>query len=262
MLKEFYLVSQRNAAGGLRDAIQMYNLDAEVACIPDEYAVGPLMDWTLRARFLSDWPRQREPQLAPRFPGEMSWTMLRHYLREPRFGRLCIWVCESGADHVFLRMACWHLRDSDVPLYRVRVPAPFAGECHAVSAHPPEALGRWVDRAAELGQRTRCWLSDEFVELAARPEMLRESDANGRLRFKHVTAYDDLLLNCCNHEWQTVRQVVAKAMDRHLDRRNCQADAFWGWRVQRLIEVGCIEVRRCGESWFDALVRKNTPHAH
>jgi len=262
MLKELYLVSHLSAAGGLRTAIQMYGLNADVACVNDDYAVGPLMDPDHRARFLASWPGHHERHAEPRFPCEMSWTMLRHTLREPQFSRLCIWVSESGTDHVFLRMACWNLQEFDIPIYRVRVPVPFAGECHAVAAHPPEALGRWADRAAELGWRTRRWLSDEFVKLAAHPDMLRESDANGRLRLKHVTAYDDLLLNCCNHEWQTVHQVVAKAMDRHLDRRNCQGDAFWGWRVQRLIEVGRVEVRRCGENWFDALVRRNTPHLH
>lgn len=228
----------------------------------DALNLGPLSDGRERVAF---WRSLLAPGYSDEPPSEAwddafaPWRELRRSVAAEKPQRLLIWVSESGADYVLLRMACHWLTGEDVALWRVSVP-PNDG-FHAVAVHPPEALVTFAPKAVAIPQREVAARAEEYRCIAARPELLRECDAQGRLLFRSITAHDDFILSCCPNEWTPAARAVGEAMGRS-DPRNSLDDMFVASRLQHLIAAGLVDVDGPRRTLRDYRVRsRRTGHA-
>jgi hypothetical protein len=243
-MTDVHLVASNSAAGSLRVAVRELGLPGKVFCILDALDLGPLSDGRERLAF---WRSLAAPGYSDELPSQewddafASWRELRRSVATEKPQRLLIWVSESGADYVLLRMACHWLPGEDVALWRV--PVPPKGEYHAVAAHPPEALAAFAPRAVAIPRAEVTAMAEEHRRIAARPELLRECDVQGRLLFRTITAHDNFILSCCPDEWTPAARVVGNAMGRS-DPRNAFSDMFVASRLQHLIAAGLVEGRR------------------
>lgn len=255
-MTDLHLVASPSAAGSLRLAVRTLGLPGQVFCIMDALNLGPLSDGRERVAF---WRSLLAPGYSDEPPSEgwddafAPWRELRRTIAAERPQRLLIWVGESGADYVFLRMACHWLEGEDIALLRVSVPP--NGGLHAVAVHPPEALVTFAPGAITIPQVELAAMVEEYGRIAARPELLRECDAQGRLLFKSITAHDDFILSCCPYEWMLAARVVGEAMGRS-DPRNALDDMFVASRLQHLIAAGLVDAEGPRRMLRDYWVRR------
>ena len=240
-MTDLHLVASNSAAGALRFATHKLALPGKVFCIMDDLCLGPLSDGRARAEF---WRSLMVPGYSDQpLPAEWKdafapWHELRRRVADEKPQRLLIWTSGSGADYVFLRMACRWLIAGDVALWRVPVP-PKDG-FHAVAVHTPEALTRFMPTAIAVSPVQVAAMAQEYDDIATRPELLRECDAQGHLLFKPVAAHDELLLSCCPADWALAARVVGQVMGSS-DPRNPLGDMFIASRLQHLIAEGLVE---------------------
>lgn len=248
-MSDLHLVASLSAAGSLRVATQGLGLTGDIFCVADDLSFGPLSDGRDRANVWRTLAADdaSEPEVGQRHFDEYGfsaadafapWRHLQKRLSHDPPNRVLIWVSESGADYVMLRMACHWLESSNASLWQVKVP-PRQGH-HSVAVHPPEALVTFARTAIPIAALEAKALADAFEDIASRPEPLRETDAQGRLLFKPISAHDALVLECCPPEWTLAARVVGEAMGR-CDPRNSLGDAFFASRLRHLIEMGVIE---------------------
>lgn len=255
-MTDIHLVASDSAAGSLRVAIGELGLPGKVFNIMDALNLGPLSDGRERVAF---WRSLAAPGYSDELPFQgwddafAPWRELRRSVAVEKPQRLLIWVSESGADYVLLRMACHWLAAEDAALWRV--PVPPEGEFHAVAVHPPEALATFAPRAVAIGRAEVAAMAEEYVRVAARPELLRECDAQGRLLFKSITAHDDFILSCCPAEWTPAARVVGQAMGQS-DPRNAFGDMFVASRLQHLIATGLMDADGPRRTLRDYRVRR------
>lgn len=255
-MTEVHLVASDSAAGSLRVAVRELGLPGKVFGILDALNLGPLSDGRERVAF---WRSLAAPGYSDELPFQewddafAPWRELHRSVAAEKPQRLLIWVTESGADYVLLRMACHWLAAEDVALWRV--PVPPEGEFHAVAAHPAEALATFAPRAVAIPRAEVAAMAEEYRRIAARPELLRECDAQGRLLFRPITAHDDFILSCCPDEWTPAARVVGEAMGRG-DPRNSFGDMFVASRLQHLIAAGLVETDGPRKTLRDYRVRR------
>ena len=235
---DIHLVSSPSAAGTLRHAIDRRLLDGETWCADDRPEVGPLDDGRGRAAFwrmlLQD--SAMEPDGPDRVDFFAPWQALRARLRGDGSGRVLIWASDSGSDQVLLRMACHFLGEAQL----VQVPVPPRDGLHAVALHDVDALLACLPRARALDRTVVTQWAHAFRQMAARPDTLRESDPDGVLVFRPLSAHDGLLLGACTEHWQDAARVVGGAM-RGCDPRNPLGDTFLAWRLRRLVADGRLQ---------------------
>ncbi|HEX5328234.1 MAG TPA: DUF3658 domain-containing protein [Acetobacteraceae bacterium] len=227
-----------HAGNRLGHARRHHDLRGTVVAIPEDPSHGPLDNGVTRIAYmqacfrgLDEWRLAITDAFAP-------WrALLAAIAREPP-GTVVVWHAGSVSQVVFLRMACWWLRDVPVPMAVITVP-PCSG-VHAVVLHEPATLAGFAHRRRRIGGRERGALAAAFTVIRDRPEILRRYD-NGRLRFLPADHYDPLLLDACAPGWQAAARVVGDAMAR-CDGRNRMSDAFFCSRLQHLIDTGWIEV--------------------
>lgn len=262
-MTDMHLVASHSAAGSLRVAIRAFGLPGKVFCIMDALDLGPLSDGRKRVAFWRSLmaPGYSDEPASPEWEDAFApWYALRRCIADEKPRRLLVWVSESGADYVLLRMACHWLAAEDVALWRVpvppyRVPIPPYGEYHAVAAHPPEALATFAPRAVAIAPAQLTAMAEEYGRIVARPELLRESDAHGRLLFKSITAHDDFIWSRCPIEWTPAAWAVGQAMGES-DPRNSLSDMFVASRLQHLIATGLVEADGPRKTLRDYLVRR------
>ena len=111
--------------------------------------------------------------------------------------------------------------------------------------------------ARHLMSSERDALGLEFDNIAARPELLRECDENGQLRFGQLGDHDDLLVTALRNEWQLGPCVIGEAMG-NSDPRNGLGDAMLAARLRYLIESGVAEEEYRAEpkTWRNWYVRQ------
>lgn len=256
-MSDFHLASSYSAGGCLRHAIEEELLAGEVGSIGDALDVGPLVDGRARAIFWQEidaaaYPGgDREP---PPYDAFAPWQEVRESVKKMQPERILIWASGSGSDYVFLRMACRILADNRVPLFHIAVP-PKDGY-HAVAAYSPVELTPMADHARRLTANEGDALAREFDSIAARPELLRECDENGRLRFGQLGDHDDLLVAALGAEWLPAPRVIGTAMG-NSDPRNGAGDAMLAARLRHLIETGVAEEEYRAEpkTWRNWFVR-------
>jgi hypothetical protein len=240
-MTDLHLVASNSAAGTLRFATRKLALQGEVFCIMDELSLGPLSDGRERVDF---WRSLMAPGYSDQpLPAEWNdafapWHELRRRVADDKPQRLLVWTSGSGADYVFLRMACHWLLAGDVALWRV--PVPQKDGFHAVAVHTPEALTSFAPTAIVLSPTQIAAMAQEYDDIAKRPELLRECDAQGRLLFNSIAAHDDFILDFCPAEWAPAARVVGQAMGGS-DPRNPLGDMFVASRLQHLIATGLVE---------------------
>jgi hypothetical protein len=255
-MTDLHLVASPSAAGSLRVAAQALGLPGKVFCIMDALNLGPLSHGRERIAF---WRSLLASGYSDEPPPEAwedafaLWRELRESVAAEKPRRVLIWVSESGADYVLLRMACHWLEVEDVALWRVPVP-PNDG-FHAVAVHPPEALAAFAPKAVAILRGEVTAMAEEYRCIAARPELLRECDAQGRLLFRTITAHDDFILSCCPYEWTPAARAVGEAMGRG-DPRNSFGDMFVASRLQHLIAAGLVDVDGPRRTLRDYRVRR------
>jgi hypothetical protein len=135
-MNDLHLVASVSAAGSLRIATQGSGLSGDTFCIMDDLSLGPLSDGCERADF---WRKLSaiDASVAVRQISQPSfdeygfnttdafapWRHLQQRLSQYQPSRVLIWVSESGADYVMLRMACHWLVSTNASLWQVKVPA-------------------------------------------------------------------------------------------------------------------------------------------
>jgi hypothetical protein len=98
-------------------------------------------------------------------------------------------------------------------------------------------------------------MGQEYLCIAARTELLRECDGQGRLLLMPITAHDDLILSCCPYQWTPAARVVGEAMGRG-DPRNPFGDMVVASRLQHLIATGLLDVEGQRRTLRDYRVRR------
>lgn len=255
-MTDIHVVASDSAAGSLRAAVLGHGLSGEVFCIADALNLGPLTDGRERVAFWRSLaaPGYSDEVLSQEWDDAFApWRELCQSVAADKPRRLLIWVSESGADYVLLRMACHWLSVSEVALWRVSVP-PIDG-FHAVAVHPPQALAAFAPKAMAIPREEVIDMAEEYGRIVARPELLRESDAQGRLLFRSIAAHDVFILNCCPYEWTPAARVVGEAMGRG-DRRNAFGDMFVASRLQHLIATRLVEADGPRRTLRDYRVRR------
>lgn len=243
-MQDIHVVDGDSAQGGLRYAVQCHGVRGDVVALNDALSLGPLGNPAERTAFLRTMYLPPIGFIDPDFKDETDtvfarWSDLQARCQVP--SRVFLWTSGSGSDHVLLRMACHFLQGSRAALWQVVVPPDDMGY-EAVAAHPPEALARFAATATPLSHQTVQALAREYVAIAARPEPIRESDADGALHYRPLDWHDALLMGSCPRHWTRVAWVVGQAMGR-CDRRNALSDMFFATRLLALIDAGRIESR-------------------
>ncbi|WP_282296315.1 DUF3658 domain-containing protein [Stenotrophomonas sp. PS02289] len=266
-MRDLHIAAGDSAAGSLRVAIATGRMPGEVFSINDDLAIGPLSSAAGRIAFLRTLilpPPHVDAEEDSSDEDEdddvfARWEALRIRCQVP--GRVMLWISGSASDQVLLRMACHALQTTRATLWRVPVPA-FEGGHEAVAAHPVDALVRFAPGARPLSADTVATLADEFAQIAARPELLRQCDANGALRYRAIDCHDPMLLDCCPRHWVPANRVIGNAMER-CEPRNAMGDTFFAARLRALIDAGRVETRTPlqGRSWSWAVQVRRTDEA-
>ena len=166
------------------------------------------------------------------------WQNLLSRLETKAPDRIVVWVSASGADHVFLRMACHRLRFHHVPLAVLAVPA-AAGGYAAVGAHRQADLAGFHHQLRIAGTEERGAWAAAFETILARPEPLRLIDATNQLGFHGIAHYDETLLDQCTNQWRPCARVVGQVMA-EADRRNPVGDVLLASRLGHLASLGKV----------------------
>ncbi len=241
-MKEFHLSGSASAAGSMRVAFPR----AHVFSIKGDCSLGPLDDGIARAAFWNTLYGEEhgfeddcgEPVTDYFAPWRELQSMFESTRDHGETYRIYIWHSASGAEYIFVRMACHWLADSGHHLYSVAVPA--LDGVHATAAWSPKQLKRQIVNAVPILPSVRRQWSQEFTAIAARPEMLRECDEAGLLHFREMHVHDDYLLTYCPAQWCKAAKVVGEA-NGHADPHWVNCNAFWNSRLLHLIDTGRVE---------------------
>ncbi len=243
-MQDIHVVDGDSAEGSLRYAVQRYGVRGDVVALRDMLSLGPLDSVQHRLSFLRTLFLPPVGFIDPDVEDATAnifarWSDLSARCQVPT--RIILWTSASGSDHVLLRMACHFLQRSRAALWQVIVP-PFEGRWEAVAAHPPEALARFAATASPLPSHIVARLAREYLQIAARPEPVRETNADGTLQYRPIDWHDPLLLDACPRHWTRAAWVVGQAMGR-CDPRNSLPDMFFASRIGALVEAGKLESR-------------------
>lgn len=237
---DLHLVSSPSTAGSLRWAIKDELLSGEVFCTMDIPELGPLANGIQRMKFLSNLGYKYSEEEIENFEKDAfkSWEVLQQRLKQNPVDRIVLWIDSTGSNYVFLRMACYWLKDEQIPIARTTVPV--LNEIYSTAAFPPEVLAPLIENSIILNPSLRDQFTEEYKQIVARPELLRECDKNGQLLFKELSVHDHLLLENCPAIWVQASRVVGDAMG-NCDPQNGLGDAFLSSRLEHLIVNGYIE---------------------
>lgn len=254
----FHVLPSLAAAGSLR--LAMPGAAGRILGVADKLNVGPLSDGRQRFAFWQDMTRGygfAHPLAGLGRPDAFSpWQALRDQVLQEQPRLLTVWAGTSGADYVFLRLACRWLEGVPIALAHVPIQEYHGHRCAA--ALEPAILARLINFARLIPEGTRHQYAREFDRLAARPELLRECDAHGKLHHRCLSRHDDLVLQSCSTQWQVASHVVGTAMSR-CDTRNVLCDLFFSFRLQRLLDKGRLEADGACESLHTYRVRLASP---
>ncbi len=168
-----------------------------------------------------------------------EWATIKDAITEMAADRVLIWTSDSGADHVFLRMASHFLADCSAPLWQVHVKT--GDHFCAVGSLPGETLLSFLPSAKMIDSGSIKRYADEFDAMAANPHMLRMATPDGRLTYHDLSFFDDAILGYCSREWGRVIHVVGDTMG-HADPLNPPGDLLIFSRLLHLVRAGALEL--------------------
>ncbi|SDE11327.1 DUF3658 domain-containing protein [Niabella drilacis] len=239
-MTDLHLTSHPGTAGSLCWGIQKNKLAGDVIVIEDTPGIGPLDDGKKRAAFLQSMGFEEYYMHLGMVETDAfaPWLALQERLRQNPAGRLVLWAGSDANDYIFIRMACYWLRGIDVKIALIQVP-PLWGH-HSISAHSMPELVSMLHQAVPLNRAKRERFAKQFEQIAARPELLRECDENGVLRFKDLSVYDGDVLGYCSRRWKPAVRMVGEIMGRS-DGRNPLGELFACSRLKHLVLSGDLE---------------------
>ena len=238
---DLHLVSSVSTAGSLSWAISEQLLTAKYFALRTSPNLVPLK-WDQTHGILNslgyNYPHE-EVDIDPiEEDAFKAWELLGENLKQKTVDRIVLWIDSTGSDYVFLRMACYFLKNQEITIAQVSVPA--NKDIYASAAFPPEVLAPLIKNAVVLSKIYRNQLALEYEQIVAHPELLRECDENGQLIFKDISVHDHLLIENCDETWLAASRVVGGAMGT-CDPRNSLGDAFLSSRLEHLILEDYIE---------------------
>lgn len=182
-----------------------------------------------------------------------EWDGIRNAIVEMSPDRVLIWASDSGADHVFLRMAMHFLRETPARLWLVSVAT--GDHFCSVGSLPGEALMSFLPAATEIDAATARQYVAEFETIAANPAPLRMATASGDLAYHDLSFFDDAIIGYCSWEWRRVIRVAGDTMG-HADNLNPPGDLLIFSRLLHLVESGRLELDGPFTSIFENDFRK------
>jgi|GEM_PF-2691307 len=111
---------------------------------------GPLNDPASREGYLQEVELEKmgDLPLMPQhefFESDHNWLGVLRVLDQGRYGRVIIWIMESGADYVFLRQCAFMLADMNLPVCRITVPVNPGDGVQALAYQSVERLVEFKD---------------------------------------------------------------------------------------------------------------------
>lgn len=255
-MTDLHLVWSWSAAGSLRGALRQKKNVMRADQAPD---LGPLDNGKRRGAFFRQlWASvgsssgDFDDNFLPT-DAYAEWDVIREAIVEMNPDRVLIWTSDSGADHVFLRMATHFLREAPARLWLASVAT--GDHFCSVGSFPGEALMSFLSAATEIDATIARKYVAEFETIAANPAPLRMATASGDLAYHDLSFFDQAILGYCSREWRRVVQVVGNTMG-HADNLNPPGDILIFSRVIHLVETGRLELDGPFTSIFEDDFRK------
>jgi hypothetical protein len=183
----------------------------------------------------------------------LEWDAIRKTIAESTPDRVLIWTSDSGADHVFLRMAAHFLRDAQSPLWLAHVDT--GDHFCAVGSISGEVLLSFLPAATRIDAATVSRYDAEFETMAGIPMPLRMATADGKLTYHDLSFFDDAIVGYCSPEWRRVALVVGNTMG-HADNLNPPGDILIFSRLLHLVRTGTLEMEGEFTSIYEDEFRK------
>jgi Protein of unknown function/Domain of unknown function (DUF1835) len=231
-----HIVLGDSAAGSLREACSTLGVPGKVFAIPDELSHGPLHDGRARASYFRDRIYGRITDAGMPDDVFAPWQELVRLVKDERPSTVVIWSSDAISDLIFLRMACWWLRDFDGTIASVNT---SEGNWHGVGINSPEQLRALYSKGGALSMPDRRALAREFEEMRDRHDLLRVYH-DGKIISVDVDYFDAFVASFATTEWRRAVQIVGECMG-HGSPHNMIGDAFLEWRLQHLIDSGQLE---------------------
>lgn len=168
-----------------------------------------------------------------------EWATIKEAIVDTNPDRVLIWISDSGADHVFLRMASHFLGDCGTQLWQVQVKT--GDHFCAVGSLPGETLLSFLPSARKIDSGSIKRYADEFDAMAANPHLLRMATPEGHLTHHDLSFFDDAILGYCSSEWRRTMHVVGDTMG-HADNLNPPGDLLIFSRLLHLVRAGMLQL--------------------
>ncbi|NLU92398.1 DUF1835 domain-containing protein [Chitinophaga sp. Ak27] len=112
-MRDLHLTTLLSTAGTLRNAISKKLLTGEALGLDEYPCIGPLDDGEKRIQYLRGliFDNGNANLYSYRNDAFEVWRQLQRRLQDHPVDRVVIWAGGDGNDYVFVRMACWWLKD-------------------------------------------------------------------------------------------------------------------------------------------------------
>jgi len=241
-MTDLHLVWSWSAAGSLQGALRQKRHVMRADPAPD---LGPLDNGKRRGAFFRElWtsiglsPDDLGGDFLPA-DAYAEWDVIREAIVEMNPDRLLIWTSDSGADHVFLRMATHFLCDYQTLLWCVHVDS--GDHFCSVGSLPGETLLAFLPTATRIDAATARAYEAEFEAMAANTGVLKMATAEGGLTYHDLAFFDQAIVGYCSGEWRKAVQVVGNTMG-HADNLNPPGDILIFSRLLHLVKTGKLEL--------------------
>lgn len=232
-----HIVLGDSAAGSLKHACTKLGMPGDVFAIPDELSHGPLGDGRARSTYFKTQIYGRIPDVAIPVDVFREWQLLGRKITWGRYGTIVIWSSNAISDMIFLRMACWRLRDFSGGVLSVNT----SEDCkwHGVGVNSPEQLVVHFGKRVALDSAARESLALAFESIVERNDLLRIY-SGGHIVSVGPDHFDDYVMSFAAHEWEHAARIIGNCLG-HREDENKLGDGFFEWRLQTLIDEGKLE---------------------
>lgn len=234
---DLHIVLGDSPAGSLREACTQLGLGGEVHPVADELSHGPLHDGRARAAYFRTEIYGRFPDAG--LPDDVfyDWSSMSRILENGLHDAIAIWHSDAISDAIFLRMACSRLRDFAGTILSINTSEGRAW--HGVGINSPEQLAAHFEHRSAIDVDQRYALADQFAEIVARRDLLRIWQ-HGSIATANKDYYDSYVMSFISPEWLPAIRIIGLCLGHRLD-ENMMGDAFFEWRLQKLIDGGSVE---------------------
>lgn len=229
-----------SAAGLLRRARANLGLPGVVFSIPDELSHGPLHDGRARSVYFKTRIYGHAPDVPIPDNAFGCWHTLSQKIRSDQPDTIVVWTSDAISDMIFLRMACWHLRDFGGDVASVNTSKGRAS-WYGVGINSPEMLVAQFANRVVLDAVTRADLAQAFEEIVERNDLLRVY-RDGNIVSANSDHFDNYVMSFVTRDWERAVRIVGNCLGHSID-ENMISDAFFEWRLQTLLGAGKLEAQ-------------------